>query len=629
MSKRRFIWTIAIIILVIFIIDVARLGYTAWGAYQAGIEGKTQLTTGGQALKRGDWSQAQEAMGQAQESFARARSLSLILVQHPLWSHIPWYREQATSAHNLSKAADIACSTILELLGQAQQWLAYLPQDLSQLSFNQLTTSSLPIALSQIQQSPALILNTLVSLHEIENSLSAVNFGPGLSELNAPAKQALKALEDGKELLAEYLPWLQLAPYLAKQLSDGRFLLVLQNNDELRPTGGFIGNYGLLELENGRITNLEVHDSYHLDMPAQDYFKPAPPKELNKYLGVKQWFLRDANWSPDFPTAARQIGYFYGEQIKVINKVSSTPKIDGVIAITPAVVEDLLGIVGPITVEGQIYNQQNFVDLLQYRVEMSYDKYGVNSWNRKEVINDVIKELKEQLMALPSSRLPEIAKIITKNLKEKNILLFSYDPVIEQWLIKANWAGQARSYSGDYLWIIDANLAAYKTDAVVDKQINYKLYNNDDDWFAELILTYKHNGGFDWRTTRYQSYTRIYVPRGSQLVSQSGFKDPATASEDLDKTVFGGFLVVEPQETKVITLVYKLPPDIAQQISSGHYNLLLQKQPGRQRTSLTVDLNFPQSVKRAYSEEMPLKIKDKQVSGTSSWSLDTQITAEW
>ena len=87
MSKRRFIWTIAIIILVIFIIDVARLGYTAWGAYQAGIEGKTQLTTGGQALKRGDWSQAQEAMGQAQESFARARSLSLILVQHPLWSY--------------------------------------------------------------------------------------------------------------------------------------------------------------------------------------------------------------------------------------------------------------------------------------------------------------------------------------------------------------------------------------------------------------------------------------------------------------------------------------------------------------------------------------------------------------
>jgi len=201
--------------------------------------------------------------------------------------------------------------------------------------------------------------------------------------------------------------------------------------------------------------------------------------------------------------------------------------------------------------------------------------------------------------------------------------------VIEQWLIKANWAGQARSFSGDYVWIIDANLAAYKTDAVVDKQINYKLYNSGSDWFAELTLTYKHNGGFDWRTTRYQSYTRIYVPLGSQLVSQSGFQEVATVSEDLGKSVIGGFIVVEPQETKVIKLVYKLPASIAQQIASGHYNLLLQKQPGRQRTSLTVNLNFPQPLKRAYSREMPLQSQGNKVEGTSDWSLDTQISVDW
>ena len=629
MSKRRFIWFLAIIILAIFVIDLSRLGYTALKVYRAGIQGKTQLSTGWQAVKQGAWSQAQEALGQAQESFAQAHNLSLNLVHHPLWSQIPWYRQQATSVYNLSKAADIACSTTLKILGQVQEWPDDLSPDLSQLSLNQLSTSSLSLALNQVQQTPALILDALASLHEIESSLSAVNFTYGLSNLNAPVKKALEALEDGKKLLADYLPWLQLAPYLAKQLSAGRFLLILQNNDELRPTGGFIGNYGLLELENGRITNLEVHDSYHLDMPAQDYFKPAPPKELNKYLGVKQWFLRDANWSPDFPTAARQIGYFYQEQTKIINKTSSTPHIDGVIAITPPLVEDLLGLIGPITVEGQTYNQQNFVDLLQYRVEMSYDEYGVSSWNRKEVINDVIGELKEQLMALPSSRLPAVAKIITNNLQQKNILLFSYDPVIEQWLIKANWAGQARSFSGDYVWIIDANLAAYKTDAVVDKQINYKLYNSGSDWFAELTLTYKHNGGFDWRTTRYQSYTRIYVPLGSQLVSQSGFQEVATVSEDLGKSVIGGFIVVEPQETKVIKLVYKLPASIAQQIASGHYNLLLQKQPGRQRTSLTVNLNFPQPLKRAYSREMPLQSQGNKVEGTSDWSLDTQISVDW
>ena len=120
MSKRRFIWFLAIIILAIFVIDLSRLGYTALKVYRAGIQGKTQLSTGWQAVKQGAWSQAQEALGQAQESFAQAHNLSLNLVHHPLWSQIPWYRQQATSVYNLSKAADIACSTTLKIFGQVQ-----------------------------------------------------------------------------------------------------------------------------------------------------------------------------------------------------------------------------------------------------------------------------------------------------------------------------------------------------------------------------------------------------------------------------------------------------------------------------------------------------------------------------
>ena len=230
---------------------------------------------------------------------------------------------------------------------------------------------------------------------------------------------------------------------------------------------------------------------------------------------------------------------------------------------------------------------------------------------------------------MPASRWTEVAQAITKNLERKNILLYSNSQAVEQWLVSQNWSGQARATDGDYLWVIDANLAAFKTDAVVDKQTDYRIYKSGDDWLAELRLNYKHNGGFDWRTTRYQTYTRVYVPAGSQLVSQAGFKDAATTSQELGKTVFGGFIVVEPKKTKEIKLVYKLPENVVQQLNKGQYNLLLQKQPGRQRTSLAVELDLPKTAKRAYSEQLPLRIDGRQVTGQSGWLVDSQISVSF
>ena len=628
-TSRRLVWLVIVGCLLIIVVDGCRLTWAAWLTYQSGLTGKQSLEQSWQLAKDGEWPQAQTAVQQAQQSFLVARDHSQVLANHWLLSRIGWYHQQTNSVYNLLKSAELACQTAVDVFAQAEQWQSNWPSGLTAASLENLTPSSTAQILSQMQGIQPLLLKTLTNLHELEGSLNQVNFAVGLTRLNAPVGELRQALQDGKALLAEHLPWLQLAPYLAGQISDGRFLLILQNNDELRPTGGFIGNYGLLELRDGQVINLETHDSYHLDMPAQDYFKPAPPAELNKYLGVRQWFLRDANWSPDFPTTARQVRYFYQEQTKAIAKATTTEHIDGVIAITPAIVEDLLGLVGPITVEDQTYDQQNFVELLQYRVEMSYDNYGVTSWNRKAVINDVIRELEKRLLALPASRWTEVARIITKNLERKNILLYSDNQAVQQWLVQQNWAGQARSVDGDYLWVIDANLAAFKTDAVVDKQINYRLYQSGGQWLAELRLNYKHNGGFDWRTTRYQTYTRVYAPLGSQLISQTGYKDAATTTQELGKTVFGGFIVVEPKKTKEIKLVYRLPDSVTKLLEQGRYELLLQKQPGRQRTSLSLELDLPRSAQRAYSEQLPLNIKDSQVSGQSGWLEDSQVTVSF
>ncbi|HNW55751.1 MAG TPA: DUF4012 domain-containing protein [bacterium] len=629
-SRRTWFWLIFSFFCLLIVIDVLRLGSLGITAYHEAIAGRRSFEQGWQEIKSGNWPVASQDIASAQKSFAKARDNSYVIANHFLWSKVGWYRQQSNSAYNLFKSSEIACRTAGSFLKQADEWQGgqlstWLP---AAVSAKAATTSNAQMV-AQMKAIQPLILETLSSINEIESSLAQVDFAAGLTELNKPVSELRTSVESGKKLLAEYLPWIQLAPYIANQVGDGRFLLVLENNDELRPTGGFIGNYGLLELKNGRVANLETHDSYHLDMPAQDVFKPAVPYELNRYLGVKQWFFRDANWSPDFPTTARQLKYFYQEQTKVINKTSEAEKIDGVIAITPPLVEDFLDIVGPITVEDQTYTRSNFVDLLQYRVEMSYDQYGVSSWNRKEVINDVIKELKKRLLALPASRWTEVAQVLIKNLERKNVLLYSENSAIEQWLVQQNWAGKIRQTSGDFLWVVDANLGAYKTDAVVDKHVDYHVYHSGNDWLAEVKLTYSHNGGFDWRTTRYKTFARVYAPKGSQLVKQVGFREVATSTEELGQAVFGGIVTVEPKKTGKATLVYKLPQNIVDQINKGQYSLLLQKQPGRQRTSLSVRLAMPRDIKRSYSEQLELQTSGNQVKGQSGWLVDNLLTVSF
>ena len=81
------------------------------------------------------------------------------------------------------------------------------------------------------------------------------------------------------------------------------YLILAQNNHELRGTGGFISTIGFVRLEGGRITELNLVDSYAVDNFEQPH--PQPPPALSERMGAQLLLLRDSNWSPDFPTTAQ------------------------------------------------------------------------------------------------------------------------------------------------------------------------------------------------------------------------------------------------------------------------------------------------------------------------------------
>lgn len=458
-------------------------------------------------------------------------------------------------------------------------------------------------------------------------------------EVVGPIKKVLaplqKILPELQQTITRAIPAAEVLPQILGYPEPKTYLFLLQNNSELRPTGGFIGTFGIVKLDSGELLTFSTDNIYKLDFAASDYkLAVEPPQPLKKYLGIDRWFLRDANWSPDFPESAEQALWFYNQEIQPhlegargdIWGATVERHVDGIIAITPEIIKDLLDFFGDIEIEGQTFTSDNLVDILEYQVGKAYVERGIPDIQRKEVVGKLATELKNKLFSLPASQWPTVLSILKNNLNEKHILIYDKSPDLQFLIRENNWGGEVLDYEGDYLMVIDANLASLKTDQVMSRKIGYNVSARGNELIGEVKITYTNRGEFSWKTTRYRTYTRVYVPRGSELMAAEGMmendkiKDPGRKkgtvdeAEEFGKAYFGAFISVEPGETRSLSFKYRLPDYIANQYDLGLYKLFVQKQSGTEGHSLTIDLDFDKKIKSwlplGYSSR---KMSDKQM----------------
>lgn len=430
-------------------------------------------------------------------------------------------------------------------------------------------------------------------------------------------------LVNSAELLSSLTHLSVIAPSLLGYPEEVTYLVLFQNNNELRPTGGFIGSYGILKVKSGEITKMESNDIYHLDMPASldETFQAEPPKQLKEYLGVDRWFMRDANWYPDFPDSARNIKWFYEREMLAAGRSNETEDLLGVIAITPRMVTDLLYLTGPVQVDGKFYDKDNFVDVLQYEVEMSFREEEISEWDRKNIIGDIIEEMKEKIFSMSSDRWSELLNTFNENIERKNLMVHIFDDYKRNIASDFNWGGELKKADSDYLMVVDANLAAFKTDRVMDKKVRYILEEGSNSLKSKVDIFYKNNGWFDWQTTRYRTYTRVYVPSSSKIISSShAAEDFSYNTIDNPKNGFGSFISIEPGDTGVLSFEYNLSNSVLEKIEDdNYYSLLVQRQPGNDISNFEAHLKFKKNVEEVKGEGAFEIINNKEV----KWSALT------
>ena len=401
-------------------------------------------------------------------------------------------------------------------------------------------------------------------------------------------------LDKVSTLVNQAKPLLESAPYMLGKDAPRKYLVIFENDAELRPTGGFMTGYAVIQVSKGKISTIESDDIYKLDerFPKR-ITAPAP---ILKYMPkVPYWYLRDQNLSPDFKVS---MDTFYPNY-----KLTKSPTVDGIIAVDTQVLVDLMKITGPIGVPGfgnfspeidkrcecpQVFyelqvlagSEQPIIwDPITGRVIQAPANYG----NRKGFLGPVMYSLLANVMAQPKSKFPSMMETIISLIDGKHIQFYFEDSKAQQAVESFNMAGRVTSTDQDFLLVVDTNFSGAKTNIWVKNKVDQDVSINADGSVTKTItMTYTNPqpGSVQIETGRklnglFRDWVRVYVPKGSQLLEAKGYETGQATGEDLGKTTFEGFFTLAPLNVKTISLKYKLPFKI-----KSPYRILVQKQAG-------------------------------------------------
>ncbi len=500
---------------------------------------------------------------------------------------------------------------------------------LSQESYTQGSKISLLDLMGQAKEP---LTQVRASLQHAQDELARV----AIDDLPADERERFLSVRTDLPTLLALLDGFESHEALLQELLGGNgprtYLFLLQNNHELRATGGFIGSYALVDINQGTVRRFFVDGIFNPDGQLKE--NVVPPKPIQKISAA--WSLHDSNWFPDFPLSAEKAIFFYEK--------TGGPTVDGVVTLTPTVMQKLLVVTGPIALPqyGLTVDADNFIPVVQEQVEVKYDK----EFNQpKKILADLSQALLEKVFSLQDQGTSRrIAEALVVGLNEKHILLYVRHPETEKLIDDAGWSGRVLDTPRDYLSVIHSNINGYKTDGVIDESIRHRADIQDDGSIIDTVTIIRtHRGGhtpYEWWNKVNADYLRVYVPRGSTLLSTKGttwefppapldyerlgFMTDATVaaeeagtkidqksgvrlSEESGKSVFGAWVYVSPGESVTVEYQYRLPfrLDMATLQSGGvdSYSALFQKQSGSPGSKLVTDVSLPDTYKAIWQTE--------------------------
>jgi hypothetical protein len=398
--------------------------------------------------------------------------------------------------------------------------------------------------------------------------------------------QAKQGADQAKTLLSEYRPIIELIPDIAGSKGERRkYLVLFQNDNELRPTGGFLTAYSVIYIEDGKVTPEKSDDIYELD---KKFNKKIPiPEELGRYLTTeKYWHLRDMNTSPDFKKSMNQFFEHYQ------NIPGEPDNIDGIIAVDTQLLTDLIEVVGPINIPGY----GTFSAEIDQRCDCPQIIYALSEIitrptpylrdDRKGILGPLMSTILTKIYSSPRTYMADLFNIALKDIEGRHIQMYFTDMEFQKAVETINAAGRlvANDSAQDSLAIVNANLGGAKSNLFIDYKVTQTVSEPVDGKITKTVeISYNNDhkadncnleAGLLCLNSTLRDWTRLYVPKGSELVEAQGFTEEAKTYDEGDFTVFDGFFTLEPMAQAKLKVTYTVP------YTDETYKIRLWKQGG-------------------------------------------------
>ncbi|HVT00786.1 MAG TPA: DUF4012 domain-containing protein [Patescibacteria group bacterium] len=412
---------------------------------------------------------------------------------------------------------------------------------------------------------------------------------------------------------------------------EKNYLILFQNNGELRPTGGFIGSIGELKLSNGKIESFDIKDVYDLDGQLKSHIEPPFPVRRNLQENL---YLRDSNFAPDFQETASTAALLYN--------LETNKKVDGVIAVDFNAVRRIIGEIGPIKLTGynKTIDDKNAFDFLQSTID---NNFFPGSTEKKDVLNALYNQIILKTEG-NSNNAAKVARIIPSLMDDKDII-FSFNQNSVQSIFSSEGYGgeytdrrvEDSSSLNDFIAINEANIGVNKANITITRNAIYKPTLTNSGLASKLTYNIDNS---NIKALDYKAYLSIAVPKGSKLTSikingidqkiisaitnpkiysAKNFKAPSGLEVEsftkYDKDFFAFTIYVNKGDKQTIEISYLNGLTIPNEDILS-YSLFAIKQPGVEAYPFELDLTYgnnysPQEVQNAKLEDGQVIIDKK------------------
>ena len=427
------------------------------------------------------------------------------------------------------------------------------------------SVSPLSTSLQNFIKAENLVENTEINIEEVKKYKEIL---PKVIKLN---DILLATSRDAKDLLGFNEP--------------KKILILFQNQAEIRPTGGFIGSYGIVEISKGKIINIRIDDIYNPDGQIDvKKVAVAPPEEIRFFLKENKLYIRNANFNSDFPTTAKTVNSLFEK--------ATNEKFQTIIAIDSSFIEKFLDTFGAIylnTYQEEI-NSKNFTERAQFHSEVNYQE-GVSE--KKTFLTTLGSKVLEKFFTLKPDEVLPFGDSFYNLLESKNIQVYTEFLFLSRSLNNLEWDGSLIQTKGDYLKIVNSNFGGNKVNYNTENNYKYEVKSMTRDGVLRgtVTLEYKNNAKDKaWPNGTFVNYVKVLTQTGAKLtgarvVDQTGketsiFNGVLIGTEGPYQT-FETSVSIEPLESKKVVLEYDLAENLKIiKNKNTNYSLLWQKQSG-------------------------------------------------